>query len=66
LAWKSPSQAWQVMGASARVEAATRMLRPQGQHAAVRLVLRPVVGPVAGSLRRHKVMASARAVSWLA
>ena len=40
LAWKSWSQAWQVMGASARVEAAMRMERPQGQAAAIRLVLR--------------------------
>ena len=48
LAWKSPSQAWQVMGASARVEAATRMERPQGQIAAMRLVLRRVRGAGGG------------------
>ena len=65
LGWKSPSQAWQVMGASAKVEAATRMERPQEQAAAIRLVLRRVPGPVVASLRRHKVMASARAVSWV-
>ena len=39
----SPPQAWQVMGASARVEAATRMERPQGQIAAMKLVLRRAV-----------------------
>ena len=40
------------------------MLRPQEQAAAMRLVLRRVPGPVVASLRRHRVMASARAVSW--
>jgi hypothetical protein len=37
---KGSPQAVQMMGASARVEAAARMLRPQGQMAAIRLVLR--------------------------
>lgn len=66
MTWKSPSQAWQVMGASARVEAATRMERPQGHTAAMRLVLRRMVGPVVVSLCRQSVMASARASSWRA
>jgi hypothetical protein len=40
LAWNLPSQAAQVMGASAKVEAAARMVRPHGQMAAMKLVLR--------------------------
>ena len=36
----SPSHSPQVMGASARVEAAARIFRPQVQVAATRLVLR--------------------------
>src|SRR5690242_5759180 len=40
---KQPSQAWQVMGAVARVEAATRMDRPHGQAAAIRLLERRAV-----------------------
>src|SRR4029077_1849178 len=64
LAWKSWSQAWQVMGASARVEAATRMERPQGQMAAIRLVLRRALGPAVVSPCRQSVMASVRAWSW--
>ena len=66
LAWNLPSQAWQMMGASAKVEAATRMERPQGQMAAMKLVLRRAVGPVVVSPCRHKVMAWARASSWRA
>ena len=48
MAWKSPSQAWQVMGASARVEAAMRMDRPHGQIAAMKLVLRRAAGAGGG------------------
>ncbi len=66
LAWKSPSQAWQVMGASARVEAAMRIERPHGQIAAMKFELRRAVGPVVVSPCRHKVMASVRASSWRA
>ena len=40
---KVPPHASQVMGAAARVEAATRMIRAHGQVAAIRLVLRRVV-----------------------
>ena len=43
-----------MMGASARVEAATRMERPQGQAAAMRLVLRRGVAPVMVSPCRHR------------
>ena len=55
---KEPSQAWQVMGASLRVEAATRMVRPQGQIAAMRLVSRLREVAAVSSALRHTVMAA--------
>lgn len=62
---KEPSQAWQVIGAVARVEAATRMERPHGQAAAIRLLLRravPLVPLVVWcSSWRHKVIAASSA-----
>jgi hypothetical protein len=64
-----PSQAWQVIGAVARVEAATRMDRPHGQAAAIRLLLRlvvPLVPPVVWcSSWRHKVIAVSSKAMWL-
>ena len=57
---KSPSQARQVTGASARVEAAIRMDRPHGQAAAIRLVLRRVVPAGVCSSCRHRVIAFCR------
>jgi hypothetical protein len=60
-----PLHASQVIGAAARVEAATRMLRPQGQVAGIRLVLRRLVVPVViVSFCRQIVMASRSAASW--
>ena len=54
------------MGASSRVEAATRILRPQEHCAAIRLVLRPLAAAGVCSVLRHKVMASLSAASWAA